>query len=164
MLRIPTTPTVLVLLSAATACGPDPEHEKTVDYLTELHPVLLENSLLAERVLVQAAHVYNKDAQADEIASAWATEVLPIAESIPVLANEVQPPPHLSVDHNNLVDIWSKRADAYREVVEGLQTADRSRFDAASNATAAITLSEDQWVRAFNAKIEPLRLYVDLYP
>ncbi len=158
------TLTLLTATSLVVGCGPDPEHQKTVDYLTALHPVLQENSLLAERVLVQAAHVYNKDADADAIADAWATEVLPLAQQIPVLAEEVHPPPHLTVDHQNLVSIWTKRAEAYREVVEGLGTADRARFQAASNSTAAITLSEDQWVRGFNAKIEPLRLYVDLYP
>lgn len=146
------------------ACGPDPEHQKTVDYLTALHPVLQENSLLAERVLVQAAHVYNEDADATAIADQWDHEVVPLADHVATLAAGIQAPPHLSVDHQNLVEIWGQRADAYREAVEGLQTADRARFQEAASATAQITLTEDQWVRAFNARIEPLKLYVDLYP
>jgi len=146
------------------ACGPDPQHEKTVAYLTDLHPVLLENSLLAEQVLVQAAHVYNKDADAPTLIDGWSHQVLPLANHVVVMAEEVQPPEHLASDHAKLVSIWTQRSRAYREVVEGLHTADAARFDAAARETAAITVSEDQWVRAFNDKIGPMQLYVDLYP
>jgi len=152
--------------SLATACGPSAEHVKTVDYLTELHPVLEENSLLAEQVLHQAAYVYNQeaDADADAIAAAWSHDVLPMAQHVAVLAEEVQPPEHLATEHAELVGIWTKRAKAYREIIEGLHTADAARFEAASQEIARITVSEDQWVRALNARIGPMNLYVDLYP
>jgi len=157
---------LLLLLtgSVSAGCGPDPDHEKTVAYLTELHPVLLENSLLAEQVLVQSASVYNQSAQPGDLERGWASDVLPMAQHVVVMAEEVQAPEHLAADHANLVAIWSKRATAYREVLEGLHTADADRFEAASRKTAEITVSEDAWVRAFNKRIQPMQLYVDLYP
>ena len=63
----------LPLLAVAPLCalGPscasfDPDLRATTEYLQRLEPLLVENGLLAERVLVSAADIYNEKAKPEK--------------------------------------------------------------------------------------------------
>ena len=162
-------PNVAVAVAAATlvagvSCSPDTERAETLDYLERLRPVLHENSLLAGQVLAVAATVHNGNATDESLKTAWDVDILPLAEHVHVLGQEVRAPPHLAADHAALVRIWQQRADAYREVATAHREADVDAFQRGQKAAGAATLSEDQWARAFNARLKPMKLYVDLYP
>ena len=153
-----------MLAGTLLACSEDPRRQQTLDYLERLQPVLYENSLLAQQVLLQAATVYNGTAKPEALATAWEVDVVPMAMHVHTLAGSVEPPDHLAADHAALVQLWQRRADAYRDVAEGQRTANVELFSRAQRDVSAITLSEDQWVRAFNAKLAPMDLYLDLCP
>jgi hypothetical protein len=145
-------------------CGGDPRRQQTEDYLSRLTPILHENSLLADTVLQQAALVHNGQVDPKAIVTAWSTDIAPMAQHVHTLAADVAPPEHLAADHAALVQIWQRRAEAYREVVESHQRADLESFTRAQRDIGTITVNEDQWVRAFNARLDEMKLNIDLYP
>lgn len=156
-----TLPVVLLLAS----CQPiDPATTATTEYLTRLQPLLQENSLLAERVLFQAAAIYNEAAKPDQVASAWSSDIVPVAEHLHHQAAFVAAPDVWSLNHNELVEIWGDRAAAYRNIGEAIKLADAASWKSARELAEGVKLREEKWFDALNAAVAPMGMVVDPYP
>ena len=129
-----------------------------------MRPVVYENGLLAEQVLHQGAAVYDERATPESLMAAWDGEIITLAQHVHDMAVAVEPPVNVAPDHRALMELWKRRYKAYRELSESVHLADLERFQGAQGEIGAITIAEDQWVRAFNAKLQPMELFVDLVP
>lgn len=133
-------------------------------YVEQLQPLLQENSLLAERVLFQAAAIYNNAARPDDVANKWESDITPIAEHLHFQAKLLQAPEDWVDTHANLVEIWGDRAAAYRDISEGLRQADRERWDRGSKAAEEVKLQEEDWFVGANERLGSINVSLDPYP
>jgi hypothetical protein len=150
----------LMLLSCASTPG-----DATTGYLTSLQPVLQENGLLVERVLIQAAIVYNNDSLRPEtVADVWNHEIAPLAEHVYNQASFVQPPPEYAAAHKELVEIWGDRASSYRSLGEAVQQGDIEAWNQARSLAESVKLREEKWFDRLNEGLASSGLIVDPYP
>jgi hypothetical protein len=148
----------------AACLQPDPATLVATQYYELLRPLLHENSLLAERVLIQAARVYNEGDAAPALSSDWVGDVVPIAEHLHHQASFVVAPDPYAATHAELVDLWGRRALAYRQVGEAVFTADVASFTVARKQADELKLQEERWFDRLNETMAPLGLLVDPYP
>jgi hypothetical protein len=153
---------IVALLQAG--CSEDPRRAQTLQYLMDMRPVVYENGLLAEQVMHQGASVYDGRSTPEGLLAAWDGEIIPLAQHVHDLASTVEPPGNVAPDHRALTELWKRRHRVYRNLSEAAHRADLDAFQNAQRESAAVTLEEDQWVRAFNAKLQPMELFVDLVP
>ena len=156
-----TLPVVLLLAS----CQPiDPAATATTEYLTRLQPLLQENSLLAERVLLQAAAIYNDAAKPEQVAAAWTSDIVPIAEHLHYQSAFVAAPDVWAANHNELIAIWGDRALAYRNIGEAIKLADPEAWKSARELAEGVKVREETWFDALNKAVGPMGMVVDPYP
>lgn len=155
---------VFALLSTSACTNLDPASAATTDYLTKLQPLLQENSLLAERVLFQAAAIYNEAVKPEQVAESWTTDIVPIAEHLAHQASFVAPPEPYATRHEQLAVIWTDRAGAYRNLGEAIRTADAEQWNAARRAADDVKLAEERWFDDLNEQLAGQGLVVDPYP
>ena len=147
------------------ACGPlNPEVQSANRYLNQLQPLLIENSHLTERVLHQAADIYNKEVKSDALEDRWSDEITPLAEHLHHQAQFIEAPPTWSPRHDDLVEIWGSRARAYRALSESLATADRKSWDAARKEASDVKVQEENWFKQMNQDLAVLNMGVDPSP
>lgn len=154
----------LVPALLASCLQPDPATLVATDYHERLRPLLHENSLLAERVLFQAARVYNEGDKTPPLAPGWAGEIVPLAEHLHHQASFVVAPDPYTERHAELVDLWGRRALVYRQIGEAVFTADAATFTDARKKADVLKLEEERWFDRLNEAIGPLGLLVDPYP
>ena len=154
----------LPLLLITTACQIDPEARSATTYVAKLQPLMQENSLLAERVLYQAAAIYNGATRPDEVADAWSSDIVPLAEHLHHQAGFVEPPENWSQQHAALVAVWGERAHAYRSISEGLERADKDLGEQGRNLAEQVKLKEESWFEEVNGQIGPMGFTIDAYP
>ena len=147
-----------------TACQLDPKARSATEYVVKLQPLVQENSLLAERVLFQAAEIYNGATRPDEVADAWTTDIVPLSEHLHHQAGFVQAPEGWAERHGSLVEIWGERAHAYRSISEGLRMADEEAWDSGRALAEDVKLREEQWFDALNEELRPMSRGVEAYP
>ena len=154
-------PAVLLLASCQQM---DPAGQATTEYLTRLQPLLQENSLLAERVLLQAAAIYNDATKPEQVATAWSGDIVPIAEHLHHQSSFVAAPDVWAAKHNELVAIWGDRALAYRNIGEAIKLADAEQWKSARELADGVKLREEKWFDTLNEAVAPMGLVVDPYP
>lgn len=142
----------------------DPATTATTDYLTRLQPLLQENSLLAERVLFQAAGLYNDATKPSQVAQAWTVEIVPLAEHLHHQSTFVSAPEPWSARHAELVEIWGERAEAYRNLSEAIRLGDAPLWNDSRKKADSVKLAEEDWFNNLNRAVGPLGLVVDPYP
>ncbi|NCG17834.1 MAG: hypothetical protein GWP91_02335 [Rhodobacterales bacterium] len=146
-------------------CGPlNPDVQSANKYLNQLQPLLIENSHLTERVLHQAAGIYNKDGKSDALEARWSNEITPLAEHLHHQSQFIEPPPSWSPHHDELVAIWGSRARAYRTLSESLATANRKSWDAARTEASDAKVQEEIWFKQMNQDLGTLNMGVDPSP
>jgi len=155
---------ILVPALLASCFQPDAATVAATDYFERLRPLLHENGLLAERVLFQAARVYNEGDKVPPLAPDWTGDVVPLAEHLHHQASFVTAPDAYAEQHAKLVDLWGRRALVYRQIGEAVFTADLATFTEARKKADELQLEEERWFDHLNAAIAPLGLMVDPYP
>lgn len=133
-------------------------------YAQSLEPLLDENGLVADRLLETAAAVYNGTAASTEVKLAWVQDIVPLAEHLRDQAVLVQPPVEYAEDHRQLVEIWSTRADAYREIGDALVSGDLEQWKKGREQADDAKLREEAWFRATNEKLQPHGVSLDQFP
>jgi hypothetical protein len=151
--------TLFLGLSGCTAGDDD-----TTRYLTALQPLLQENGLLAERVLLQASKIYNEAVKPDQVSEAWIHEIVPVSEHLYNQAGFVQPPSTYAQTHADLVLIWGDRALAYRNLGEAIQTGNSDEWNKARDLANQVKLREEKWFDTLNQSLAASNLSVDPYP
>lgn len=151
-------PFVIGLLGCASS------DDATTQYLAQLHPLLHENGLLAERVLLQAAKVYNDQVKPDSVAEAWTEEIVPLAEHLQNQASFVAAPAPYTQVHLDLTAIWGDRALAYRNLAEAIQSGSTDEWNKATALASDVKLREEKWFDTLNTSLAALNLSVDPYP
>lgn len=153
------THSALLLTLTLTGCGPlSPDVQEANRYLRQLQPLLIENRQLADQVLANAAAVYNSASDEDELAKAWTTDVVPLAEHLHHQATAVQPEGAWGDRQEALTQIWGDRAQAYRALSEALIVADRSAWPAEARRAREVQLREETWFKETNAVLADLGL------
>ncbi len=151
------------LLLVVLACSSNSAGSATT-YVNQLSPLLQENSLLAERVLFQAADIYNNAARPDDVANKWESDITPIAEHLHFQAKLVKAPEDWTEKHGELVAIWGDRAVAYRDISEALRLADRERWERGTKAAEEVKLEEEAWFVGVGERLGGMNISIDPYP
>ncbi|HHO53638.1 MAG TPA: hypothetical protein ENK18_22890 [Deltaproteobacteria bacterium] len=154
----------LPLLLLTLSCQTDPAARAATTYINQLQPLLQENGLLAEHVLFQAAAIYNKADRQGDVAKAWSTSVVPLAEHLYDQSTFIEPPEQWVSSHDELVEIWGVRAQAYRNISEGLQMADQEAWESGRLQAQTATQKEELWFDQVNTIIAPMGFLIDAYP
>jgi hypothetical protein len=155
--------TFVVLAGWLVACS-SPAKQAAADYVRRVQPLMVENSALAEQMLLQGAAVYNGAAGPDDVAVAWEKRIVPMSEHLASQASFVPPPPEYQATHANLVKIWTDRAVAYRAMSEATRTANAQLWNAARTKVDQVNAQETAFFRDLNSQLSPLSLQVDPYP
>ncbi|MEZ4321372.1 MAG: hypothetical protein R3F61_28125 [Myxococcota bacterium] len=156
-------PTLLVgaLLGCSTL---DPKTSAATEYVNDVQPLMLENSLLAERLLQLAAMSYNDTVPEAGFAPTWNDEIVPLAEHIHIQADSVEVPSDWKDLHDNLVVIWSDRASAYRSMGEAIVLADRKRWKEARELEGQVVKREETWFQTVASQLGQYDLTLEQYP
>ncbi len=154
----------LAVLLACSCASMDPEMQRATDYVTRLQPLLQENSLLAERVLLQAAVVYNDQVEPKAMVDAWTQDVVPIAEHLHNQSVLVAAPQGYGEAHQQLVIVWGERARAYRDLSEAIYTADTKQWTKAKEDAKNVRIREEEWFEDLNSTLAARGIVVDPYP
>lgn len=165
-MRIPAPILAAAVALSVAACGPfDPETRAHRAYVRDMQPLLVENALLADRVLHLAARVYNDPkTSAGDLAQDWTQEVVPLSEHLHGQATFLEPAAPWVEAHAELVDIWSERAQAYRTLSEALVLADANQWESAYNLARDVKIREEDWFRRANQTLAPKGLLLDQFP
>lgn len=153
---------LLLTTSSLFGCGPLDSSANT--YLDQLDPLIVENAILAERVLVLAAGLYNEEAEPARVAEAWEGEIVPLAEHLHAQASVVIAPTEWAPQHNQLVGIWSSRAEAYRDIAIAVETGDEARWKGATGKARQVKLDEEEWFRSVKNELSLRGLTVSQFP
>jgi hypothetical protein len=160
--RMRTSPLLLALLGG---CKPeDPALSDAHRYLGALAPVLAENGLLARRLLDASATLYNDPTAQSEVKLAWTHDLVPLAEHLRNQADLVDAPPTWDAEHEALIDIWTARSEAYREIAESMHQGDADLWLSARQQADKAKLDEEAWFKEANDRLGPLGLTVDQFP
>ena len=153
----------LLLIVGWLGCA-NPGQEAAEAYVRDLQPLLVENAALADQVLVQGAAIYNEAAGPREVAAAWESKIVPMAEHLAAQASFAQPPGPFEGTHGKLVKVWTDRATAYRGLSEATRTANAELWNAARAKVDEVHAQEHAFFDALNAQLSPAGLQVDPYP
>jgi hypothetical protein len=151
--------TATLVLSGCAAAS-----DETTQYLGGLQPLLQENGMLAERVLLQSAKIYNDAVKPEQVADAWIHEIVPLAEHLHNQSSFVTPPSSYAQTHADLVLIWGDRALAYRNLGEAIQTGNTDEWNKARELANQVKLREERWFDTLNGALAPSNIQVDPYP
>ena len=160
-MRIP--PNTMAQLAALAllcgGCGPlSPDVQEANRYLKLLQPLVIENSHLAEQVLTLAADAYNEKGDAEALAEAWATNVVPLAEHLHHQTVALPAEGVWNTRQQGLIKIWGDRAQAYRGVSEALVLADRAAWTSSATSASEVQLAEEGWFKETNKALAALSL------
>jgi hypothetical protein len=155
------TPWIAVLLLA---CGPDPTNVAARTYADSLQPLLDENGLLALHLLDAAADVHDAKATSEQTRVTWETDIVPLAEHLRDQALIVDAPPDWAADHKGLTDIWTARADAYREISEAIAQGDGELWKRGREEADTAKLAEETWFQRANERLGPAGVTLDQFP
>jgi hypothetical protein len=161
------SPSILLALIATlgSACDRfDPQVAEDRAYVRLLIPIMQDNALLSERVLIEAAALYNKTSEPETLVKSWTVEIVPLAEHLHSQASFAKPPDTWTDQHSELVAIWGDRAQAYRALSDAITTADDSQWQASRDIADGIKLAEEKWFASTNERLAQNRLVVDQFP
>ena len=153
-----------IAMTLAGGCGAPPEAKESRDWVEDLQPVLAENGLVWERMLMTAADVHEGKRDADGTALAWNQDLVPLVEHVRDEAALIQPPNGWATEHAALVAVWAQRAESYRDLSVALRQGDTERWRNARPRADKAKLDEEAWFRTTNDKLRPLGITLDQYP
>lgn len=152
----------LLLLLACTPAPPGADAARA--YADALEPLLEENGHVADRLLYVAADVYNGKADAAAARAAWEDDVVPLAEHLRDQAVLVQAPPDWAPSHQTLVEIWTQRAESYRDISEAIDLGDPEVWKKARSTANDAKLREEAWFRDTNQRMQAYGITLDQFP
>ena len=153
------------LITIAAGCSQfDPQLQEDRAYVRVLMPLLQDNALLSERVLIEAAAVYNDKSDPEKLGETWSTEIVPLAEHLHSQCSFAAAPESWTTQHGELVDIWGSRAKAYRALSDAIVMADDQEWQAARDLADGVKLSEEKWFQNTNQRLLLNGLAVDQFP
>ena len=153
-----------LLTAALCACTTQPPPHDTASDVKQLHPLLHENGLLADKVLEAATDVHNGRASPTAASSAWENEIVPLAAHLHVQAEIVQAPTTWADAHGKLVSIWGARAEGYQLVSEAVNSGAESRWKRGRALADQAKLNEETWFKDANARLSVYGMELDQYP
>jgi len=155
----------LLLLGGLSGCTTlDPQTTAATQYVNSVQPLMVENSLLSERLLLLASQIYNEKVPEDGFSPVWNDEIVPLAEHLHIQADSTEVPSEWQDLHENLVVIWSDRASAYRSMGEAIILADRTRWDEARRLEGQVVKREETWFQSVGSQLGQYDLTLEQYP
>lgn len=152
-------------LALTLGCGPDPRQTEAQRYVESMGSVVAENAALARRTMELAEGIQKRTLDAPAAAKALESEVLPRARLLESRARAVMPTtPALAAGHQQLVDGWSARADAYADLARAWHASDLSAFDAATRANREASDEAAEGLEAINGELAHYGLEIDPFP
>lgn len=147
------------------ACLTGPEgRDDAFAYADRVEPLIYENGLLARALMSAAAESHNGDIEAEPLARWWHRDFTPLSEHLAHQAAAVSAPPAWSSSHRDLVEIWERRAEAYRALDVALSTGDAAGWAEARAKADEVKIEEEEWFRAADEQLAPFGLALDQYP
>ncbi len=146
------------------ACTPaDPERQAAEVYAQSLEPLLQENGLIADTVLGTAAAIYDGRAP-ENLPARWSDEIVPLSEHLYDQSRMLSVPDAWNAEHQLLIAIWKKRAEAYRDLSEATLLGDAKRWTAARKQANDAKLEEETWFNNTNERLGKSDVKIDQYP
>ncbi len=98
------------------------------------------------------------------MSKAWTTTIVPLSEHLYDQSTFLEPPEQWVSAHDELVEIWGERAQAYRSISEGLQVVDQAAWDAGKLKAEAASKNEEAWFNQVNEVLGPMGFMINAYP
>ncbi len=149
-------------LALLLACAPGAAENRA--YADALAPVLLENGLLADQLLILAGAVHDDRVNSSLLTTRWSEEIVVLAERVAIEAAAVPAPPAWRADHASLLAAWKGRAGALRDGASALADGDRAGWESARAAATRAQLDEEAWFRAANDRLGPSGMHLNPHP
>jgi len=155
-------PRDLLLLVWTAGCGPDPRQLEAQRYAEAMGRAASDNAALARSTLELAEKLRKQSIDADAAAGALETDMLPRARALASRARGVMPTTAgLQPGHQQIVEAWSERADAYADLARAWRAGDVPAFAAAEKANRAASDEAAEGVLAVNAELSRYGLTID---
>ncbi|HJN76398.1 MAG TPA: hypothetical protein QGF58_20895 [Myxococcota bacterium] len=163
--RSPVYALLILVVGLVLACGGDPLADDAADYTEAMATPLEDNMALAQEFLEVAAEVKRGNVKADDIHRRWEKRVLPLADKLYDEVQAIQPEtPELATLHQQLVDAWGDRAEAYHSMHRAYTKADAEAYQAAFDKNVESKLAEEDYFNKVNRLLEPYGYHVDQFP
>ncbi|MCO4744399.1 MAG: hypothetical protein KC912_06405 [Proteobacteria bacterium] len=154
-----------LLFMLLVACGePSPETGLAATYSDQLKPLLYENGLLADQIYETAAAAQGGKLDAAAVEVRWASRVTPVAEHLADQAELIIPPTGWETRHDELVEIWTDRADGYRALTDALARGDRDQWREGRKQADESKVREERWFIEVNRLLAPHGIALDQLP
>jgi hypothetical protein len=144
--------------------GTTPEQSEAELYVAQLDPILQENGLVGDIVLMLAADLHDSKLESGAARARWEGDVVPLADHLRDQAAAVQAPAGWAQHHRELVEIWTTRADAYHDASDAIRLGDPERWRAARQRADAAKLREEAWFQDVNRVLAAYGRGVDQFP
>lgn len=163
--RSPLYALLVLVMSLVLACGGDPLADDAADYTEAMGKPLSDNMALAQEFLEVAAEVKRGNVDADDIHARWEKRVLPLADQLYDEVQAIEPStPELAGLHQQLVDAWGDRAEAYHSMHRAYEKADANAYQAAFDKNVESKLAEEDYFGKVNRLLEPYGYHLDQFP
>ena len=155
-------PRHLLLLVWGLGCGPDPRQIEAQRYAEAMGRAAAENAALSRSTLELAEKLEKKSIDAGTAASSLESDMLPRARALASRARAVIPTtPELQRGHQQIVEGWSERADAYADLARAWRAGDAAAFGEAEKANREASDEAAEGVVTVNAELSRYGLTID---
>ncbi len=155
----------LSLLALALGCGPDPRQTEAQRYVEAMSGAFAENAAMARRTMELTEQVRGGKLDQASAAKVIEAEILPKSRAIESRARGVTPTtPALQRAHQEILEAWSDRSDAYADLARAWHSGDLATFDAAVTTTIEASEQAAEGLGDVNAELSRYGLDIDPFP
>ncbi|MCB9763230.1 MAG: hypothetical protein H6739_25880 [Alphaproteobacteria bacterium] len=155
----------LALAASLVACGGDPLSDDAPWYHSQMAPALAQNMELAQQFLEIAAKVRKEEMDGDAVLDRYERRIIPMADALKAEARAIEPTaPQLQTVHQELVEAWTERAEAYRQMHAAYRAGDADAFRTARQRNVEAKLTEERYFQQANALLSPYGVRLDQFP
>ena len=125
---------------------------------------MVDNARLANK-FVEMTLAISRDAESEAIARELQQNVIPLADQLLNSAQQIQSTNmDLAAVHGLLVESWTLRAEAYRDMLGAYRSSDPAAFDSAAEKNRIAKEKSDVYFDGINRLIAPLGLHIIQFP
>ena len=142
---------VLVVLVSAIGCSGSGNDLPIREYHATVQPLMVENEALADKFIELAIQIKQENIPGEEVARKLESDLIPHAQGLRAKASSINLGQNeLGQVHAILVNAWTLRAAAYKQMVEAYEQSDTQIFDNALSNNNNSKSSEETYFSEVN--------------